>query len=301
VDVATQTHSQTQQYPAGDSDFESQLPNRKDHHKILLQGRRAFERGDDASALENLSRLTDYGVDYADVHYMAGILLERKGDLDQAVDSLRRAVRLNPAYAEALLALASIHEMRGDFDLSQGYAERASQLTRPVAGQLDPTTRGKLSNQQADLADALAEAGEIREAIQEYRAALDRCPNFHDIRHRLGVHLRDAGLPHQSIQEFQHIIAAHPGMLESRVQLGLTYYSLGQTPEAIQEWRGVIERDASREDAHMYLRLVQTRSESGGGSDVSAGWAKISLDNTENASNLYTSSSSHTPGATTNE
>lgn len=225
--------------------------------ELLLRGRRAFDRGEDASALENLRRLTRHGVEYADVYYMIGLLRERSDDLDGALESLRRAVRINPSYVEALLALASLYERKGDFDQSQGFASRASQLSKPAAGHLDPTTRSKLANQQAALADALAEAGEKRDAIEEYRRALDRCPTFHDIRHRLGITLRDAGLPHQAAQEFRRILRVRPSMFDSQIQLGLTYYSMGRTPEAIQEWEAVLESDPGRDEARMYLRLVR--------------------------------------------
>lgn len=222
-----------------------------------MRGRRAFERGDDDTALESFARLASHGLEYADVYYMKGILHERRDELDAALDSLRSAVRINPSYVEALLALASLYERRGDFDQSQGYAERASQLAKATAGSLDPTTRGKLANQQAALGDALAQAGEKRDAIEEYRRALDRCPTFHDVRHRLGMTLREAGLPFQAAQEFRRILRTHSGMLDSQIQLGLTYYSMGRTPEAIGEWEAVLERDSSRDEARMYLRLVR--------------------------------------------
>jgi tetratricopeptide (TPR) repeat protein len=222
-----------------------------------LRGRRAFERGDDAAAFENLTRLTRHGIEYADIYYMIGLLQERRDDLEGALQSLRHAVRINPSYVEALLALASLHERIGDFDQSQSYATRASQLAKPTAGHLDPTTRSKLANQQAALADALAQAGETRDAIEEYRRALDRCPTFHDIRHRLGVALREAGLPHQAAREFRRILRVRPGMLDSQVQLGLTYYSMGRTPEAIQEWEAILETDSRIDEARMYLRLVR--------------------------------------------
>lgn len=227
------------------------------HREILLRGRRAFERGQDTSALESFSRLTSHGFEYADVYFMTAILHERRDELDAAIESLRSAVRINPSYVEALLALASLHERRGDFDQSQGYAARASQLAKPTASGLDPTTRGKLANQQAALGDALAEAGEKRDAIEEYRRALDRCPTFHDVRHRLGMTLREAGLPSQAAREFRRILSVHSGMLDSQIQLGLTYYSMGRTPEAIVEWEAVLETDASRDEARMYLRLVR--------------------------------------------
>ncbi len=225
--------------------------------EILIRGRRAFERGEDATAIENLTRLIDHGFEYADVYYMLGMLQERRDDLDSAVDNLRHAIRINPSYVEALLALASLYARRGDFEKSQGHAERASQLARPSGNGLDPTTRGKLANQQAALGDALAQAGERRDAIEEYRRALDRCPTFHDIRHRMALTLREAGLPFQAAREFERILRAHPGMLDSQIQLGLTYYSMGRTPEAIREWESVLEKDSGRDEARMYLRLVR--------------------------------------------
>lgn len=225
--------------------------------EILMRGRRAFERGDDEVAREQLERLVAHGARYADVQYMLGMLCERSGDLPSALERLREAVRLNPSYVEALLALASLHERRGEYARSQGYAERASQLCRPTAGGLDPTTRGKLANQQAALADALAQAGERRAAIEQYRGALERCPTFHDIRHRLGIALREAGLPAQAATEFQRILAAHSGLLDSQVQLGLTWHAMGRTADAVAEWEAVLEKDPSRDEARMYLRLVR--------------------------------------------
>lgn len=228
--------------------------------EILMLGRRAFERGDDATAREQLDRLIAHGARFADVHYMLGMIAERSDDLVGALERLREAIRLNPSYVEALLALASLHERQGEYERSQGYAERASQLCRPTAGGLDPTTRGKLANQQAALADALVEAGERRAAIEQYRGALERCPTFHDIRHRLAVALREAGLPAQAATEFQKILAAHAGLLDSQIQLGLTWYTMGRTTDAIAEWTAVLEKDPGHDEACMYLRLVRGRN-----------------------------------------
>lgn len=230
--------------------------------EIFLLGQRAFERGDVAAALEHFDRLIAHDVHFADVHCMIGRIREGRGDLEGALTHLREAIRLNPSYVEALLALATLHERRGEFDRAQGYAERASQLSRPTAGGLDPTTRGKLANQQADLADALVEAGERRDAIEQYRGALERCPTFHDIRHRLGRTLREAGLPAQAASEFQRILRLQPQLLDSQIQLGLTWYSMGRTGDAIAEWEAVLEKDPSRDEARMYLRLVRGQQRS---------------------------------------
>lgn len=218
-------------------------------------GRRSFERGDDEASLLHLTRLIRTR-GYADVHYMIGVMHERAGDFSAAGQSLREALRINPSYSEALLALANVYENQGDFERSREIAERAGALARPADGVLDATTRGKLANFQAALGDAYRDVGELREAIEAYRKALDRCPTFHDIRTRLGVVLRDAGLPDRATAEFRRVLRNHPKFHEAAVQLGLTFYSLGRTDEAAKEWEAVLAEDTEREDAKMYLRMI---------------------------------------------
>ncbi len=220
------------------------------------QGRNSFERGDIEEALSAFAALLKTRSSFADVHYMVGVLLERRGDLEAATESLRQAIRINPSYAEALLALAAVYEHRGAYERSRELAERASMVSRGAPGTLDATTRGKLANLQAAVADAYADVGEMREAIEGYRKALDRCPDFHDIRYRLGVMLREAGLPSQAEQEFKRVLRSNPGLLDAQIQLGLTYYTMGRSPDAIEQWTKVPQQDPSRDDARMYMRLV---------------------------------------------
>lgn len=227
--------------------------------EAYARGRSLFERGDVEAALTELNTLLQTRNDFADVHYMVGVLLDLRGELDGAGRSLRRAIRLNPSYAEALLALASVTERRGDFDRSRKLAERASALTQAPSGTLDSVTRGKLANLQAATADAYAEAGEMRDSVEGYRKALDLCPDFHDIRYRLGVVLRELGLPNQALREFKRVLRGNPGLLDAQVQLGLTYYTLGRSDDALERWRAVLNSDPSRDDARMYTRSVLSK------------------------------------------
>jgi tetratricopeptide (TPR) repeat protein len=219
--------------------------------------RRSFERSDDERALAQLRKFLRTRKDFADVHYMVGVLLDRRNELAAAARSLSSALRINPDYAEARLALASLYERQGDFERSRELTEqtRARHATPP--GTLDATTRGKLANLQATLGDAYREAGELHEAIEAYRKALDRCPDFHDIRQRLGVALREAGLPDRALAEFRRVQRVHPELADAGVQAGLTLYTLGRGDEARREWQAVLERDPTRPDAQMYLRMVR--------------------------------------------
>ena len=232
-------------------------PMTRDERESYLLGRQRFEAGDDPGTLETFTVLLQSCPGFADVHYMVGLVHERGGDLEAASSSLERALEINPSYAEAVAALVSVYERRGLFERSRELAAQLSPSADPGQGNLDATTRGKLANLHAVLGDAYREAGELREAIEAYRKALDRCPGFHDIRHRLGIALREAGLPNHAIGEFKRVLRTHSAHLESAVQLGLTYYTLGRTPQALAEWESVLQRDPSREDAQMYLRMVQ--------------------------------------------
>ncbi len=225
------------------------------------RGRQGFERGDDDAVLSNLGKLLSTRRTYADVHYMVGVTLERRGDLDAAAHSLEEALRINPGYAEAVLALSSVYERQGEFARARDLALRARERRpEPGPGVVDPTTRGKIANLQAAVGDAHREVGELREAVAAYRKAIDRCPQFHDIRHRLAMTLRDAGVPDQAIREFQRVLRSNPHFLDAAVQLGLTYFTLGQTDRAVAEWDAVLERDPGRDDARMYLRMVRAHA-----------------------------------------
>jgi tetratricopeptide (TPR) repeat protein len=234
----------------------------REDREAYLAVRERFERGDASGARAPLEGLAARYPRYADLHYMVGILREREQDLEGAAASLERALELNPSYAEAALALIAVYEQRGQHERSR---EVGARLLPAVASDgVDATTRGKLANLHAALGDAYREVGDLREAIESYRKALDRCPSYHDIRHRLGMALREAGLPARAIAELQRVLRANPDYLDSQVQLGVTYYTLGRAVEARAEWEAVLERDPSRDDARMYLRLLGALAESAG-------------------------------------
>jgi tetratricopeptide (TPR) repeat protein len=243
-------------------------------------GRQSFERGDVDDALHRLGRLVETRNGFADVHYMLGLLHERRGDLSAAGRCLERAIELNPDYAEAVLALSSVYEQRNEYELARSLTGRLREVAPTAVDEsgdsrrvrtsearpertLDPTTQGKLANLQAAVGDAYREAGELRDAVDAYRRALDRCPHFHDIRHRLGIALREAGLPAQAAAELRRVLRAAPDQLASAVQLGVTYYGMGRVDEAIQLWTSALASDAGRADASLYLRLVKARSPAG--------------------------------------
>lgn len=231
-----------------------------DEREAYQRGRQHFERGEPEAALPYLERLLATRRRFPDVLYMVALIHEQRGELEAARERLEEAVRINPGYAEAVLALRTIYERLGDFERARALAAPGAAAAREEEGPLDATTRGKLANLQAALGDAYRDVGELRDAIECYRKALDRCPEFHDIRSRLATALREAGLPDQALKELRRILRLNPEFLAAQVQLGLTYYTLGRTPDAVREWRDALRRDPARREARWYLRMVGAES-----------------------------------------
>ncbi len=228
-------------------------PLRGSERASLRLGKRFYERGMLEPAVEHLERVVRLRPEFADVHYMLGMLYERRGELDAAVASLSEALRINPGYAEARLALTAVYEQLGDYVQSEIVAGAAPPAD--VAGPVDATTDAKLANLQAALGDAYREVGEYADAIEAYRKALARRPDFLDVRYRLATVLREAGLASQAIRELESSLRRHPDWTQARVQLGLTYYSLGQWSRARTLWEQCLEDEPDRPDVRMYLRL----------------------------------------------
>lgn len=223
----------------------------------LRRGRQGVERGDAPGALPDLQTLVAERPGFADAHYWLALAHEQQGELPEAAGCLEEALRLNPGYVEARLALACVYEQQGEWAEARRLSLETPRVASPGRGRLDATTLGKLANLHASLGDAYREVGELSEAIDAYRKALDHGPRFHDLRLRLAVTLRDAGLPRQALSELDRILRADPTQLGARVQQGVTLWSIGRQQEACTAWREALARDPELADAQAYLRMAE--------------------------------------------
>ena len=99
-----------------------------------------------------------------DVHYNAGVSLQKLGRLDEAAGKYRRALALDPEMAAARDNLSILLAGTGRYDEAIAEARRAVELEPWNAA-----TRG-------NLAAAYCGCGRLDEAIREYRAAVEIDP-----------------------------------------------------------------------------------------------------------------------------
>ena len=164
-----------------------------DHTKqLLLLGREHYEKREYDKAEYLLRQAVEKADHFADVHNMLGVIAHSKGRFAEAERSFERAINLNPNYTEAQLNLMVTYNDLGKYDAArQVYGGiRASDRGER---QIDPYAKGKIANMHAETSQAYQDAGMTTEATHELERAVNLCPEFADLRTRLGVLYRDAG------------------------------------------------------------------------------------------------------------
>ncbi len=236
-----------------------------DHIKqLLLLGREHFAKREYDKAEPMLRQVAKHTDRYADVFDMLGVMAHNEGSFTLARDWFERALVLNPNYTEAQLNLMVTLNDLGD------YAE-----SRKLHGQLkkrggqreaaDAFVKGRIANMHAEISQAYTDVGMQVEAVHELEKAVSLCPNFPDLRTRLGVQYRDAGDRVRALEQFEKAKADNPEYLQARLMLGVLHLSSGDNEAAEKEFAAVLDRDPGNTGARMYRRIARGQGREGAG------------------------------------
>lgn len=98
--------------------------------------------------------------------------------------------------------------------------------------------------------------GMTREALEEFRKAVDLDPSFADARYNLGNSYKDLGRMDEAAREFEEAVRIEPGKLNARNNLGLAYYTLGRYAEAAEQFVYIISVSPGHFRARNHLGLA---------------------------------------------
>ena len=230
--------------------------------RLLAKAREHYESQEYDKAEPLLYDVLKRHEGFADVHNMLGVIAHEHGQFDQAEHHLQRATQLNPNYTEALLNLAVTYNDQGKHEQGRAIRDRMdASLTRNA----DPCASfiyGKIANMHADIAQAYEEAGMRSDAIREMERAVSMCPTFADLQTRLGSLYRDAGDMLKARIAYETARNINPKYIQARILLGITLLVLHDREGATREWRAVLKQDPHNKNATMYLRMVESGSQS---------------------------------------
>ena len=224
--------------------------------QLLLLGREHYAKREFDRAEPMLRELLEHSDRFADVHDMLGVIAHFRGNFVLAERHFERALALNPQYTEAALNLAVTYNDRGKYEKAREVYARIQGAPSGVKSGLDPFARGKIANMHADVGQAYADAGLPLEAIVELEKAVELCPEFSDLRTKLGSLLREVNEVSRAKEQYEAAIATRPTFVPARIQLGVTLLSMGDPEGASEQWKRVIEIDPENSRAKMYLRML---------------------------------------------
>ena len=165
----------------------------------------------------------------------------RDGRSDEAEGWFRRALVVRPEYPLALAGVGSVLAARQDFAGAIEWHQRA--VARVP----------ELADARADLADVLAKAGRIDEALHEYAAAAALDPAFG---FEWGNLLFRSGDAATAIDAWRAALAAHPEWNDTRDNVAVALLALGRPAEAVAELQEIVRRDAGHQRAQFHLGLA---------------------------------------------
>lgn len=223
---------------------------------LLTQARDRFALQDYYGAAHILEDLVAAGHAFADVHHLLGLCRSFLGQHTEALREFDRALVLNERYLEAQIHRGIIlSELGRTEEAEAAFRQAATHGQGRVAG-YPRLVASRLANHHAGLGDAYAEAGDLAEAVAQFRRAVELGPTFHDLRYRLSRLLLEQGSALEAREHLEQILAANPDFIDARAALGLAHYLAGDPQAARALWHECLVRRPGHARVTAYLSIL---------------------------------------------
>jgi tetratricopeptide (TPR) repeat protein len=205
-----------------------------------------FEQNRTEEALQHIYETVRINPDYVPAINSLGVALGRKGKIDEAIGYYKKAIEINPRFVETHLNLASALEAKGRF------TEALEQYRAALALSAMPDDPDILNR----LGCALANSGELDEAVSFYNKALRKAPDSISIHLNLGFALTAGGKLDQAVKEYEKILLAHPDNAVAHNDFGIALARQGKIDDAIAHFNQAVKINPDYDRAKSNLARV---------------------------------------------
>jgi len=207
-----------------------------------LGGIRRLE-GDAKSAQQALERAVALNPDDEKAQYRLGMQCLQNAEPHKAVDHLRKVLRHDPDDRAALYNLALALRRDGQEDEAKRVDDRLSKL---LQSRSKAAAAGQAIGDLNDGGRALEESGDIRAALEKYRAALDLDPTDAVVRLNYGLALGRLGRWQESAAELREVLRLDPNNAAAANALYIAHDEDEKDKQAAQAGKAVSEKPAQK-------------------------------------------------------
>ncbi|HWA58395.1 MAG TPA: tetratricopeptide repeat protein [Gemmatimonadales bacterium] len=228
---------------------------------LINQARERFALQDYYGAIHLLQEITEAGRSFADCHHLLGLCYAMLGQSHRALEHFGKALELNPRYIEAHIHRGILLNDLGRTDEAAEAFRLASTHNTPQSSGFPAHVAANLANHHAQLGAAYAESGAIREAIAQYRRAVELGPNFADLRYKLARVLLETGDVLSAREELERVVADRPNFVDALASLGLARFLSGDVAGAQQVWHECLLARPKNARVEAYLSMLERAAE----------------------------------------
>lgn len=226
--------------------------------QLLAKGREHYEKKEFDLAEPYLREVVEELPEFADVQNMLGVTYYHQERYELSQKAFEQALKINPRYTEAALNLAVTYNELGRYDESMELQAGAFAAATCCGDDgVDPFALGKIANMHAQTANAYEDLRLFDKAAREYTKALELCPDFADLRTRLGHVLREMGEFAKAEEQYAQAKKSKPSYVPARVYLGISMFAQGKKDQALAEWEEAIGLDPDNRLAKSSLAMVK--------------------------------------------
>ncbi len=197
-----------------------------------------------------------------DAYFYLANIYHMTGKVGKAIRTFQKVVELDPTHTDAAISLSVLLNDIGKYEQAEKAFELANKNVKKEDESFsDPHINKKFSEKHFEMAELYFSYGRYEEALQEFGRAFNLNPNNYDIKLKIAKTYSKKGYTTKAINELVSVKSEKPDYLPAKVALGLIYYSMGNVLEAQNEWKSVLLKDASHQDARMYLDLSNQATE----------------------------------------
>ena len=189
-----------------------------DAEEYLRRGIEAEQQGQDAEAIQDLTKAIELNPELAKAYYIRGLAYGSQGEYKHAVQDYTKAIELNPEFAEAYYFRGSAYSIQGEY-------ERAIEdLTKAI--ELEPDDAGTYIIRGS----AYYNQGEYERVIEDATKAIELEPDDAGIYYARGLAYYNQGEYERAIEDATKAIELNPKLAEA-------YYARGLVRLALKRWK----------------------------------------------------------------